>query len=201
MEALRASKHRVNLVLLWINELATSLHSRVDTPAPILSRVFQELSNGALGYNQAEKLSDVPFPFVFAQLLALMILFFALCSPLAFTLLTGESWLTPLISATVVVSFWALNEIAKELENPFGNDANTVPLVDAHERFVEFVAEMFGAALPFDRNYVKEGLMHSSEDAEDEDNSEGAEEQIEPRVQNKECDQQSTNGDTNPFTI
>merc|ERR1711920_663796 len=200
MEALRASKHRVNLVLLWINELATSLHSRVDTPAPILSRVFQELSNGALGYNQAEKLSDVPFPFVFAQLLAVMILFFALCSPLAFTLLTGESWLTPLISATVVVSFWALNEIAKELENPFGNDANTVPLVDAHERFVEFVAEMYGSSIPLDRDYVKEGLMHSSEDAEELESAASAEEQTEPHVQNEHDVQQSANGETNPFT-
>merc|ERR1712217_300664 len=90
--------------------------------------------------------------------------------------------------------------IAKELENPFGNDANTVPLVDAHERFVEFVAGMFGAALPFDRNYVKEGLMHSSEDAEEDEHSEGAEEQIKPHVQNNEDDQQSANGDTNAFT-
>merc|ERR1719316_2486132 len=37
------------------------------------SRCYQELSNGMLGYNQSLKISDVPFPFIFAHILQSML--------------------------------------------------------------------------------------------------------------------------------
>jgi len=154
LKRLRSSKDRINLVLLWVNELVTNLQPLILVPPPILSRVYQELSNGTLGYSQAEKLSDIPFPFIFAQLLAVTIIFFAAVAPITFTVITGDSWITPVISSGVVIAFWSLNEIAKELENPFGEDANNLPLVDAHERFVEFLVEMHGTTLPEDREYA-----------------------------------------------
>ena len=43
--------------------------TKLMTPPPVLSRVYQELSNGMLGFNQSLKLADVPFPFIFAQIL------------------------------------------------------------------------------------------------------------------------------------
>lgn len=152
---LEEAKDRVALVLLWLNELVTNLQPLLLVPPPILSRVYQELSNGTLGYSQAEKLSDVPFPFIFAQLLALAVLFFALISPVAFTVLTGDSWLTPILSGGSVLSFWALNEIAKELENPFGDEPNNLPLMDAHERFVDFIVDLHGTRFPQDRDPMK----------------------------------------------
>lgn len=148
------SHHRVHLVLAWINEHVAKLQKLLDTPPPILSRVFQELSNGALGYSHAEKLSDIPFPFVFAQLLALQVSLFAGIAPVIFTLLTGFTWMTPFISSIVVMCFWTLNEIAKELENPFGNEANNVPMIDTHESFVEFLLELHGQRCPPERAYV-----------------------------------------------
>lgn len=154
LRRLRASKDRIGLVLLWLNEVVTNLQPLMLVPPPILSRVYQELSNGTLGYSQAEKLSDIPFPFIFAQLLAMALMFFAVVSPITFTVITGDSWITPVISSGVVIAFWSLNEIAKELENPFGEDANNLPLVDAHERFVEFLVEMHATTLPEDRAYV-----------------------------------------------
>merc|ERR1719181_137411 len=32
-------------------------------------------------------------------------------------------------------SFWGINEVAKDLENPFGSDANDIPLYGFHKRF------------------------------------------------------------------
>ena len=37
-------------------------------PPPILSRVYQELSNAMLGFNSAMKVATTPFPFPYAQL-------------------------------------------------------------------------------------------------------------------------------------
>lgn len=151
---LEASKDRPGLVLLWLGELVTDLQPYLMVPPPILSRVYQELSNGALGFSQAMKLSDLPFPFVFAQALALAILVLAAISPISMIAITGDSWMTPVLSIGVVVSFWGLNEIAKELENPFGEDPNDYPLYDAHERFAEHIVELHGSFVPLDRGFT-----------------------------------------------
>jgi len=148
---LRRSKDRIALVVMWINQSVTDLVPNISVPAPIVSRVFQEVSNGALGYSQAEKLADIPFPFIFAQVLAVAMIFIATISPAAFSLITGRTYLTPFFSTVCCLSFWSLNEIAKELENPFGVEANNVPIVDYHERFVHAMAELHGCLLPLDR--------------------------------------------------
>merc|ERR1719387_2294575 len=38
-------------------------------------------------------------------------------------------------------SFWCVNEVAKDLENPFGQDINDIPLFDFHKRFCVSMAE------------------------------------------------------------
>mmetsp|Transcript_108025 Transcript_108025/g.168922 ORF Transcript_108025/g.168922 Transcript_108025/m.168922 type:complete len:623 (-) Transcript_108025:51-1919(-) len=153
LEQLRLSKDRTGLVLLWLGELVTDMQPYLLVPPPILSRVYQELSNGALGFSQALKLADLPFPFIFAQTLYLACMALSIISPISMIVITGNSWITPVLSIGVVVSFWCLNEIAKELENPFGEDANDYPLFDAHERFAEHVAELHGAFVPLDRSF------------------------------------------------
>lgn len=153
LRMLEQSDDRISLVIFWINQLITDNLDLMGTPPPIMSRVYQEISNGALGYNQAEKLTDIPFPFIFAQLLAIAIIFVAIVGPISFTLITGHSWLGPMVSTLVIMTFWALNEMAKELENPFGPEANNVDIVDDHERFICCLGEIYGGQLPEDRAY------------------------------------------------
>eukprot|EP00657_Telonema_sp_P-1_P005202 TRINITY_DN22410_c0_g1_i1.p1 TRINITY_DN22410_c0_g1~~TRINITY_DN22410_c0_g1_i1.p1 ORF type:complete len:106 (-),score=32.37 TRINITY_DN22410_c0_g1_i1:135-452(-) len=50
-------------------------------PPPILSRVYQELSNGLLEFDQAKKVSDIPFPFPYAQIVRYMQMAFVLSAP------------------------------------------------------------------------------------------------------------------------
>merc|ERR550514_230918 len=156
MEGIRNSVDRPLLVLEWINELVSQTQPDLMTPPPVLSRVYQELSNGMLGFNQSLKLADVPFPFVFAQILQMMLTFFCLVAPLVVSVITGvrlDHWLTPFIATLVVMGFWSLNEMAKELENPFGEDPNDVPIVYGHERFVEALEQLFYSTIPEDQVY------------------------------------------------
>lgn len=44
--------------------------------------------------------------------------------------------------------------MAKELENPFGDDTNDVPIVNGHERFVEALTQLFYAQIPEDQMFV-----------------------------------------------
>ena len=106
------------------------------TPPPVLSRVYQELSNGMLGFNQSLKLADVPFPFIFAQILEAMLVVFLIGAPVMIVVITGmrlDHWITPFASSMVVMGFWSLNEMAKELENPFGDDTNDVPIANGQK--------------------------------------------------------------------
>jgi len=39
----------------------------VGIDAPILARIYQQISDGSLGFRQARKIEDVPFPFLYTQ--------------------------------------------------------------------------------------------------------------------------------------
>jgi len=144
-------------VLEWINEMVSSIQPDLMTPPPVLSRVYQELSNGMLGFNQSLKLADVPFPFIFAQILEACLVIFLIGAPIMVVVVTGTDlnhWITPFATSVVVMGFWSLNEMAKELENPFGDDTNDVPIVNGHERFVEALTQLFYAQIPEDQMFV-----------------------------------------------
>merc|ERR1719426_359758 len=104
---LHRSDDKVDLVHSWIIEsiASASLDKVILTQAPILSRVYQELSNGMLGYNQAYKIALVQFPFAFAQLLTVFCLAFALCCPVTVYVFTGGEFLTPGLTLMTVMGF------------------------------------------------------------------------------------------------
>lgn len=141
--ALRCANDRVLLISGWIVESITRKLQMGDlkVPPPIMSRVYQELSNGALGYNQALKVAMVPFPFPFAQMLALLLAFFVLICPVIVLQFTNSLLFTPLLTFFAILGYWGLNEIAVELENPFGDDANDLPMLELHHDFIDALEE------------------------------------------------------------
>lgn len=147
---LQASDSKIDLIHSWIIEAVScaSLEGRILTQPPILSRVYQELSNGMLGFNQAYKLALVQFPFAFAQMLTLFLVVFLFCCPIAVYVFTGGEFLTPALALFTVLGFWGIHEIAVELENPFGLSVNHLPLIEIHEVMTETLVEVTVAKCP-----------------------------------------------------
>lgn len=61
---------KVALCTMWWQEFLSREYLNGSTGAvapPIISRLYQYISDGAVGYNQARKIAYVPFPFVHAQ--------------------------------------------------------------------------------------------------------------------------------------
>jgi len=142
LEVLGRSTDRPNVVMYWIiNSLATISRDICIAP-PIQSRVNQELSNGMLAFNQAQKIADVPFPFPYAQLLLVLLTFFALFIPVYMVCFTQSYIAAPILSFLLFEGVWGINEVAKELENPFGADTNDISLQDFHARFVDLIEEI-----------------------------------------------------------
>ena len=66
---------QIDVVQAQITRILRSIISRhtaggIRAPAPIVSRVFQELSNGVLAYNNACKIKEVPVPFALVNVRA-----------------------------------------------------------------------------------------------------------------------------------
>merc|ERR1712050_281294 len=110
---------RVIVVSEWINEDINMLVSILNTPPPIMSRCYQELSNGMLGFNQSLKMADIPFPFPFSQLLEYLLMALTAILPVYAAVFTRDLIVTPVLSFLVTVAFWSLSEISRVLENPF----------------------------------------------------------------------------------
>ena len=105
-----------------------------------LTSFFQQFA----GFMFARKISSTPFPFPFAQSIELFVTFFSLSVGVIFA-----SWLdgiVPVIFFSFVTSwcYLTLNEVCRMLEEPFGGDANDLPLaVLQHEFNMRIVRSRF----------------------------------------------------------
>eukprot|EP00746_Dinoflagellata_sp_MGD_P146177 gnl/MRDRNA2_/MRDRNA2_78688_c0_seq1.p1 gnl/MRDRNA2_/MRDRNA2_78688_c0~~gnl/MRDRNA2_/MRDRNA2_78688_c0_seq1.p1 ORF type:complete len:472 (+),score=35.28 gnl/MRDRNA2_/MRDRNA2_78688_c0_seq1:156-1418(+) len=142
---LNVTDDKVLIVCGWLTASLTRKLASGDlkVPPPICSRCYQELSNGMLGFNQAMKVAVVPFPFPFAQMLSLLLMGFVLTCPVAVLQFTQSLIFTPLLNFFAVLGYWGLNEIACELENPFGDDPNDLPVMEIHHDFLTSIEEQF----------------------------------------------------------
>merc|ERR1719203_1012142 len=95
---------------------------------PILSRVYQTLSRGFVNLLNAKKITDTRFPFPYAQLIAVLLLLSVILTPLMVSAVFKSIALVTTFTFVPIFGVFSLNFIASELENPFGNDDNDLPL-------------------------------------------------------------------------
>jgi len=132
----------VNTVMFWILCDLASASKDLDTAPPIQSRMYQELSNGMLGFSNCLKIADVPFPFPYSQLLTLLLTVYACFIPVYIVCFTESLIASPILAFLLFEGIWGVNEVAKELENPFGSDDNDISLADFHARFLDVIGEV-----------------------------------------------------------
>jgi len=139
---LKKSTDRAAVVMYWLLADLAKISKDLDIAPPIQTRMYQELSNGMLGFNQCVKLADVPFPFPYAQILTVLLTAYVFFIPVYVVAFTKSMIVGPIMSFALFQGIWGLNETAKELENPFGVDTNDVQLVDFHLRFMDVIEEV-----------------------------------------------------------
>mmetsp|Transcript_43567 Transcript_43567/g.79338 ORF Transcript_43567/g.79338 Transcript_43567/m.79338 type:complete len:545 (-) Transcript_43567:34-1668(-) len=175
---LDAASEPVILVTKWIlNEISTcSLSGKMLIEAPILTRVYHELSNGMLAFFRAMQIEAVPFPFPFAQVINYALyLFYILCPFIVREIVEDVIdrpgylgmdvlWPALVLNFFATASFSALNEIAIELEDPFGDDANDYPITVQQWAVIWAMEESYFSSLPKDEgnNIVYKYLKSST---------------------------------------
>lgn len=114
-------RQRVHLVLGWLTRLLVRRRRRggMQHDAPIVSRIYQVLSDGALWYLTALKVCDTPFPLPYAQISFFVCLANLALFPLVVADKVASLPLAASISFGAVMLMFSLNEVARELEDPF----------------------------------------------------------------------------------
>mmetsp|Transcript_13411 Transcript_13411/g.31509 ORF Transcript_13411/g.31509 Transcript_13411/m.31509 type:complete len:651 (+) Transcript_13411:91-2043(+) len=129
---------RVQVVLCWIKLfIIQNIESGLlNVPAPILTRVFQELGAGLVEYHKAQQVVIWPFPFPYTQMNLVLVYVYMIMTPLVISA-WGFAPLTCAVATLVsCVCMIGLDLIASELENPFGDDDNDLPILDIHKQFM-----------------------------------------------------------------
>lgn len=129
LQFLTQSPDKVEVILQWIQR-STILNMStgiLPTPPPVTSRAFQEISRGIVNLQNARKIADFPFPFPYAQTsIVMLLLHWVICPILASHML--DRYLATLGSFIVIFFLWCINFIALELEYPFGDGDNDLPM-------------------------------------------------------------------------
>ena len=73
-------------------------------------------------------LVDTPFPFPWAQLVLMLLLVFSVTCPLLVVCWVDTLWLSVILDFIAVQTYWALNEVARDLEDPYVYEPNDLPL-------------------------------------------------------------------------
>eukprot|EP00419_Tripos_fusus_P067535 CAMPEP_0172932124 /NCGR_PEP_ID=MMETSP1075-20121228/219837_1 /TAXON_ID=2916 /ORGANISM="Ceratium fusus, Strain PA161109" /LENGTH=647 /DNA_ID=CAMNT_0013793449 /DNA_START=98 /DNA_END=2042 /DNA_ORIENTATION=+ len=122
--------NRVEVLLHMIQVLVCNAQAKgtIDVPPPILSRVYQTLSRGFVNLLDAKKIKDTKFPFPYAQAIAVLLLLLAVITPITLSTMIPYVTLCAVSTFVPVFGLLCLNYAAEELEMPFGEDSNDLPL-------------------------------------------------------------------------
>lgn len=142
---------KVTLCWHWVSEFVIREHLAGTLGAvgpPIISRIFQFLSDGMIFYNHARKTMFIPFPFPHAQISAFFVLTITATVPILMDEYSNSYWLGMILTFLTVTCLAGLHEVARELENPYKNVPNEIPLVTLCAMFNESLITMFAGYHP-----------------------------------------------------
>lgn len=163
LQSVRGPQAKVALCSFWLQELVTreQLNGGLGkVPAPIVSRFHQVITDGMLGYNQSRKITYTPFPFPHAQVTVLFVTILCLFVPLLLLCYVQRIGFAIALNFFTVLSFVGLHEVARELEQPFVNTPNDLPLNNYQAQFNEALISMYTGFHPdgYSMNVPEEDL-------------------------------------------
>lgn len=142
---------KVALAHFWIAEFIIR-EDRAGTLGkigpPIISRVMQFLSDGMIYYSHCRKIMFIPFPFPHAQLSAFFNATMIGAVPLLMHEYANNLILASVLTFMTVTCLCGLHEVARELENPFRNVPNEIPLYTLQAMFNESLITVYSGYHP-----------------------------------------------------
>mmetsp|Transcript_33214 Transcript_33214/g.51686 ORF Transcript_33214/g.51686 Transcript_33214/m.51686 type:complete len:624 (-) Transcript_33214:212-2083(-) len=140
---LAQSSDKVEVILQWIQRstIINMQNGILPIAPPVMSRAFQEISRGIVNLQNARKIADFPFPFPYAQMSMVMLGIHYVSTPIFASMMTQRT-LAPLVCFLVVFFLWCVNFIALQLEYPFGERDNDLPMVQFQRDWNKSIATL-----------------------------------------------------------
>lgn len=136
--------------MAWIHQIIQERRrdNGLAIEAPILTRVYQVLSEGMLGFEQCRKIMDTPFPFPWVQFVTACLLVYTFTVPIVIAAYVTADWLAFMLTVFAVTTYHALNEVARDLEDPFLYDPNDLPMARHQWAFNERILAISATQRP-----------------------------------------------------
>eukprot|EP00927_Polykrikos_kofoidii_P069900 TRINITY_DN6561_c0_g2_i1.p1 TRINITY_DN6561_c0_g2~~TRINITY_DN6561_c0_g2_i1.p1 ORF type:complete len:563 (-),score=90.38 TRINITY_DN6561_c0_g2_i1:33-1721(-) len=134
MEFLNSAPDKVEIILQWIQR-SMVLHAQtgvLPVAPPILSRAFQEVSRGIVNLQNARKIADFPYPYPLAQVSMILQLLHWAMIPIGASLAAPRAWAVGFSFFSIFV-LWCIHFNALDLEFPFGNRVNDLPMAEMQQ--------------------------------------------------------------------
>merc|ERR1712179_123778 len=106
----------------------------LPAPPPILSRAFQEVSRGIVNLQNARKIAEFPYPYPLAQISMLLQILHWFVFPFASALFLSRGF-AALLSLSTIFGIWCIHFNAIELEFPFGERINDLPMMEFQQEW------------------------------------------------------------------
>jgi len=151
LQMARGASAKTQLCWYWLSEFCIREHLAGTLGAvgpPIISRIIQFLGDGMISYNHARKIVFIPFPFPHAQLAVLFVLVTIPAVAFLMDQYADDIILGSVLTFFSVACLSATHEVARELENPFRNVPNEIPLVTLQAQFNEALITMYSGYHP-----------------------------------------------------
>lgn len=119
---------RVETVYSWLHRLllARQKGGGLEVPPPVLSRSYQVLNDAMHAFNQCKGVADIPFPFPYSNAIVLILVIYTLTVPMLMWVWVQSIGFGAFLAFIATFTYWTLNEIARDLEDPFLYEPNDV---------------------------------------------------------------------------
>ena len=117
---------RSSVVATWLGQRLAKRAALGTLSEQRLQQMDLSLSGLIDALGGAERIMKTPVPFAYAQHIKIFVLLFCLTVP--FAMASTMHWLTPAGAALLAFGLFGIDEIGVEIEEPFGYDANDLPL-------------------------------------------------------------------------
>jgi len=116
----------VAVISTWFSQCLCKDFQDKEMHRNLMLDIESDLTKMISAMYDCEKISYNPFPFPYVQALTIFLLLFIYSMPLA--LFTNMGGWTCVMVPFIVLGFCGLDAVGAELEDPFGTDANDLPL-------------------------------------------------------------------------
>lgn len=154
---LKAAKFKPAIALLMAGEWVGDRLRAGQLPPSLALPMETALGNLSIALGGCERIASTPIPFTYSVIIHRCIYLY--CTLLPFGLLDSIGLMTPVIVCFIAYTFFALEALSAEIEEPFGEEPNDLALTAMSYMIESTLLEMIGgtplSARPIERDYIQ----------------------------------------------